>query len=125
MPTPDYVLELRRKVGNSLLMLPGVAVALLRNNPDTQAKEVLLVQRADNGQWTPITGIVDPGEEPHHAAAREAKEEAGVDITITRVTAVGTVGPITYPNGDQCQFVEIDFAAELAPGSPNPFVADE
>ena len=31
----------------------------------------LTVRRADDGAWTPVTGIIDPGEEPAIAAVRE------------------------------------------------------
>ena len=37
-----------------------------------------MVKRSDNGEWTPVTGIVDPGEEPAVGAVREALEETGV-----------------------------------------------
>ena len=58
MPTPDFVLALREKVGTALLWLPAVTAVVLRG------QEVLLVRRADTGAWTPVTGIVDPGEQP-------------------------------------------------------------
>ena len=31
----------------------------------------LLARRADNGAWSPVTGIIDPGEHPGDAALRE------------------------------------------------------
>jgi len=74
MPIPDFVLELRELVGTRQLWLPAVTAVVRRDD------EVLLTRRADNGQWAPVTGIVDPGEEPGVAARREAREETGVDI---------------------------------------------
>jgi len=74
MPIPDFVLELRRHVGTAPLPLVGVTAVILRDG------EVLLGRRTDNGALTPITGIVDPGEEPADAAVREALEEAGVRL---------------------------------------------
>jgi 8-oxo-dGTP pyrophosphatase MutT (NUDIX family) len=68
MPIPDFIVDLRRKIGTELLWLPGVTAVVRRDD------EILLVQRADNLRWTPITGIVDPGEQPATAAVREAKE---------------------------------------------------
>jgi 8-oxo-dGTP pyrophosphatase MutT (NUDIX family) len=58
MATPDFVLALREKIGHDELWLPGVTAVVLRGS------EVLLVRRADSGAWTPVTGIVDLGEEP-------------------------------------------------------------
>ena len=55
MPIPDFVLELRRKVGQAQLWLPGITAVVCRGD------EVLLVRRSDNGQWAPITGSVAHG----------------------------------------------------------------
>ncbi len=82
MPTPDFVLDLRRRVGTLPLPLVGVTAVIVRGN------DVLLGRRSDNGRLTPITGIVDPGEEPADAAAREAAEEAGVEIGVDRLAWV-------------------------------------
>jgi len=68
MPTPDFVLALREKIGTASLWLSGVTAVVVRGD------EVLLVRRADTGAWTPVTGIIDPGEEPAVAAVREVEE---------------------------------------------------
>ena len=82
MATPDFIVELRKQVGHTELWLPGVTAIVLKpieaGAPLWAVPEVLLVQRADDGQWTPVTGIVDPREEPHHAAVREVAEETGL-----------------------------------------------
>ena len=82
MPTPDFVLDLRRHIGTAPLSLVGVTAVILRGD------EVLLGRRSDTGALTPITGIVDPGEEPAEAARREALEEAGVRIRVDRLAWV-------------------------------------
>lgn len=65
MPVPEFVLELRRHIGHALLWLPGVTGVVIRG------EQVLLVKRADNGAWTAVTGIVDPGENPADCASRK------------------------------------------------------
>ena len=55
MPTPEYILTLREKIGHDYLWLSG-ATAVIRRDSDHR---VLLVRRSDNGAWTPVTGIVD------------------------------------------------------------------
>ena len=55
-PVPEFIVELRRLVGDHPLWMPGVTAVIRRGD------EVLLVRRADNGRWTPVTGISDPGE---------------------------------------------------------------
>ena len=84
MPTPDFVLDLRRHIGTAPLSLVGVTAVILRGD------DVLLGRRSDTGALTPITGIVDPGEEPADAARREALEEAGVDVMLGEIVQVTT-----------------------------------
>ncbi len=55
MATPDFVLALRAKIGTDPLWLPGTTAVVTRGD------DVLMVRRADTGQWTPVTGIIDPG----------------------------------------------------------------
>jgi 8-oxo-dGTP pyrophosphatase MutT (NUDIX family) len=60
MPIPQF--DLRAAIGHAPLWLIGVTAVVIRDD------EVLLIERADNGIWAPVTGIVDPGEEPADAA---------------------------------------------------------
>ena len=111
MPTPDFVLSLREKIGHELLWLPGITGVVF--NEDDQ---VLLVRRADNGRWTLITGMLDPGEEPAAGTLREVQEEAGVVAEIEHMIHVGSHGPITFPNGDQCTFLNVAFRCRYVSG---------
>src|SRR5699024_9726690 len=116
MSTPDFVLELRRHVGTAPLWLAG-ATAVIRDESGTH---VLLVRRADNGWWTPVTGIIDPGEHPAEAAVREAREEAAVHIRVDRLASLGVSRPITYANGDRAQYIDHTFACTHLAGDPHP-----
>lgn len=131
MATPDFVLELRRHIGHAPLWMPGTTVVIMRpasgvapidwqSTISPESVEILCVCRSDNGAWTPVTGIVDPGEEPALAAAREAKEEADVVIDVRRLLSVEVVGPITYDNGDVTTYLDVAFAAEWVSGQPRP-----
>jgi 8-oxo-dGTP pyrophosphatase MutT (NUDIX family) len=117
VPIPEFIVELRRMVGHHDLWLPGVTAVVSRG------EELLLVQRSDNKEWTPVTGIVDPGEEPAVTARREALEEAGVEIRVDRLASVGVVGPITYPNGDRTTYLDHVFACTWVTGDAH--VADD
>lgn len=119
MATPDFILNLRLRIGHDPLWLIGVTAVVLNNAAD----QILLVKRSDNGRWTPITGIVDPGEHPEVAAVREAMEEAGVRIEVERLTLVSVTEPATYPNGDQVQFLDHTYRCRHLKGVP--FAADE
>lgn len=116
MPTPEFIRRLRRHIGHEPLWLAG-ATAVIR---DGASGNVLLVRRADSGAWTPVTGIVDPGEKPAEAAVREAAEEAGVHIEVRRLAQVGVTELITYGNGDQAQYIDHTFECAWISGEPHP-----
>ena len=113
MPTPEFVLDLRRHVGTAPLPLVGVTAVILRGD------EVLLGRRSDSGALTPITGIVDPGEEPAVTARREALEEAGVEIRVDSLAWVHQVPRVTYPNGDQADYLDLTFRCTWLAGEPH------
>lgn len=110
MPTPDFVLALREKVGHAPLWMPGVTAVVVAD------RSVLLVRRADNGEWSPITGIIDPEEEPARAAVRETLEETGVVAEATRLVSV-EVSPLrAHANGDLAAYLNLTFRCEYATG---------
>ena len=76
--------------------------------------------RADNLRWTLVTGIIDPGEEPAVAAAREIWEETAVQARPRRLLGVEVVGPVTYDNGDESIYLDTSFAFEWESGAPFP-----
>ncbi len=118
MPTPEFILALREKVGTTRLWLSGATTVVVR--PCADGEEVLLVRRADNGEWTPVAGIVDPGEQPHVAAVREVAEEAGVTAVVERLVWLTVTEVITYDNGDETQYIDHVFRCSWAGGDPHP-----
>jgi 8-oxo-dGTP pyrophosphatase MutT (NUDIX family) len=114
MPTPDFVLALREKIGTDPLWLSGVTAVVTRGD------DVLMVKRSDTGSWTPVTGIIDPGEHPASAAAREVREEADIVARPVRLAMVDVTQPVTYPNGDVSQYLDLTFAFEYVSGEPFP-----
>ncbi len=66
---------------------PKVAVAVVV----TRDAKILLVRRAvdpERGKWSLPAGFVDAGENPARAAEREAQEECGLQIRVTRLMDV-------------------------------------
>lgn len=114
MPTPPFIVELRTHIGHAPLWLIGVTAVVIRDD------EVLLVKRADNGVWAPVTGIVDPGEEPANAAVREVAEETGVTAIPVRLAWVHVTAPVTHVNGDQAQYLDHVFVLRWVAGEPYP-----
>lgn len=118
MPTPDYILDLRRSYGQGLLLLPGVSAVVLRHD-----EHVLLTRRTDSGHWSLPAGIVEPGEQPGTAMLRELVEETRVVAEIERLALLTTDPVQFYPNGDQCQFVSMCFRCRYVSGEAQ--VGDE
>src|SRR3954467_15039784 len=100
MAISRYIAELRKKIGHDLLLLPAVTAIILDHQ-----NRVLLHRSSDDNRWYTIGGAIDPGEEPAAACIREVREETGLTVTINRIVAVGSSPVITYPNGDQCQYI--------------------
>ncbi|ACU36896.1 NUDIX domain-containing protein [Actinosynnema pretiosum subsp. pretiosum] len=115
MATPDFILALREKIGTAPLWLTGVTAVVLRGDD-----EVLMVQRADSGQWTPVTGIIDPGEEPADAAVREVLEESGIVAVAERLVKAHVLPPQQYDNGDRVQYLDLVFRLRWVSGDPHP-----
>ncbi|GAA0702527.1 NUDIX domain-containing protein [Kitasatospora atroaurantiaca] len=111
MAIPPFLAELRSFVGTRPLWLSGVAAVVL----DDRGR-LLLARRADNGRWSIIGGILDPGEQPADGVARECFEETGVTVEPEKLTSV-TVSPMLhYPNGDQAQYLDLTFRCRLVSG---------
>ncbi|MEV4810859.1 NUDIX hydrolase [Micromonospora avicenniae] len=110
MGTPDYILRMRKHIGHDLLWLPSVS-AVVRND----VGELLLGKRTDDGRWSVVSGIVEPGEQPATAVAREVREETGLDVEPIRLSSVVS-HPHTYPNGDRCEYLNLGFECRLLGG---------
>ena len=117
MPIPDFILEIRELIGHHPLWLPGVTAVVRRGD------QLLLVQRSDNGAWTPVTGIPEPGEEPAVAAVREVLEETGVTARVDRLASTWVHGPITHANGDLATYLDLTFTCTWLDGEAH--VADD
>lgn len=118
MPVPDFILDLRAKVGHAMLWLSGATAVILREG--AAGTEVLLVRRSDDGEWSPVCGIVDPGEDPHLAAIREAAEEASVQVEVERLAWLNVTEPVVYANGDVTQYIDHTFRCRWVAGDPVP-----
>jgi len=97
----SYYRGLRDKIGHDLLIIPGVA-GVLR---DEQGR--VLLHRNRDGDWGLPAGAVEPGEAPAQAITREVLEETGLRARVERILGVvgGSGCRLTYPNGDQVEYV--------------------
>lgn len=113
MPIPVFVQQLRAAMGTAPLWLSGVSAVVL----DDEGR-VLLGRRADNGRWAVVSGILEPGEEPAVAAARECAEETGVTVEVVALTSVTVSEQVSYPNGDRAQYLDVCFLCRPVGGEP-------
>lgn len=96
-----YIMNLRKKVGHDLVMMPGAGVFVYRDG------QLLLQKRKDNGQWADHGGALEPGETLEETARREMLEETGLQAGTLELIDVFS-GPdmdYIYPNGDQVTMV--------------------
>ncbi|QTE29229.1 NUDIX hydrolase [Pengzhenrongella sicca] len=119
MPIPEFIRTLRTKVGTDLLWMPGVSAVVVHADG-----RLLLGRRADNDLWAVVSGILEPGEQPAHAAAREVLEETGIVARVVGLAAVSSdAQTVVYGNGDRAQYLDLTFLCESAGG--DPYAADD
>ncbi len=115
MGIPEFLVELRHKIGNHLLLMPGVS-AIVTNDEG----ELLVMRRSDNGRWAIPAGILEPGEHPAAAVVREVYEETGMVVRPVGIAAVFGRLRVRYPNGDESEYLTTTFRCEIVSGTPQP-----
>lgn len=106
----DYVASIRSRIGNDLLLLPGVTAVIREDD-----RFLLARHHSNSDRWSLIGGGVEPGEEPTEALAREVLEEIGATIRIRGIVGAYGGRPLTttYPNGHQVGYVTVAYDCEL------------
>ena len=114
MPIPEFIVALRQHIGHAPLWLIGITAVVIRD------QQLFLIQRSDNQAWTPVTGIVEPGEDPADCAVREVFEESGIHAVARRLAWVHVTRPIVHVNGDHAQYLDHVFRMDWVGGEPFP-----
>jgi 8-oxo-dGTP pyrophosphatase MutT (NUDIX family) len=112
-----YIEEMRALVGRRPLLLGGAAVILL-----DPSGRLLLMRRADTGEWDVLGGTVEPGETLEDTAHRELREELGLavrELTLFRVLS-GPEFYVTFPNGDEVYYVGAAYLGRGLVGEVRP-----
>jgi 8-oxo-dGTP diphosphatase len=113
---PKGALTLLREMGRHLLRRPVVGIAAIARDG---RGHLLLVRRADNGQWALPGGTLEWGETLRSSIVRELFEEAGVE----QVSLGPVVGVFSRPDRDPrfhgvTVAVRCTVGAAGAPGNP-------
>ncbi len=111
----NYIMDLRKIVGNKPLLQVGASVIV-----EDDAGRILLQLRKDNHCWGYAGGSVELGEEVETTAKRELLEETGLVANSLMLFGVfsGVDLHYTYPNGDEVYNIDIvyvckDYSGEL------------
>src|SRR5262249_29358729 len=117
MGMSEYIRNLRRNIGHTLLQLPSVTII----NYDDRG-QILLVKQADTGSWVTPGVAIEPGETPAEAAVREMWEETGLWIEPVRILGVygGPEFVVRYANGDYASYVMTVFEGRTLAGELHP-----
>jgi ADP-ribose pyrophosphatase YjhB (NUDIX family) len=112
----DYFNDPAAPSANSMVPSVNVVVA-------DDAGRILLIRRADNGNWAVPGGAIDLGESMIDAAVRETREESGIDCAITGLVGIFTDPRhvIRYTSNDEVrQEFSIVLAGRAVGGEPTP-----
>lgn len=112
----SQIATVRRWIGHELYIGVGAGAVVV-----DAAGRILMLQRADDGEWDFPAGYLDLGENAASAAQRETREETGLEVAIDRLLGVHSpIEPWTYPNGDRVQTVAAYFRAHITGGTLQP-----
>ena len=97
-------------MGHDLLLLP-VAAALIHD----ERGRLLLQEKSSGEGWSLPAGIIEPGEAPHEAVVREAREETGLVVKPRAIAGVfgGREFRYVYPNGDHVEFTIVVYRCDV------------
>ncbi|MFQ5656758.1 MAG: NUDIX domain-containing protein [Candidatus Methylomirabilales bacterium] len=88
-------------------------------------KKLLLIRRADSGEWGLPGGAVEIGESVEKAILREVREETGLNVEVIRLIGVYSdpqFQVVAYPDGRVMHYVNICFQCGIVGGTfaPSP-----
>lgn len=108
----NYIKWLRKKVGHNTLILNFAGCIIF----DDEGR-LLLQKRSDCSKWGCLGGMIELGESAEEAAAREIKEESGLDVEISSLFGIYSKYFAEFANGDKAQTIVHMFRAKVKGGN--------
>jgi ADP-ribose pyrophosphatase YjhB (NUDIX family) len=117
MPMPPFLEDLRRKVGDSLLVLPSASGVVF-----DELRRILLIRHSNDGKWVVPGGVVEPDEHPARRVVEEVREETGLVVEPVRLVALygGPSCRVVYPSGDTTSYVAAVYECRIVSGTARP-----
>ena len=117
MGMSEYIKNVRKKIGHSLLQMPSVTIMSF-----DESGRLLLVKNRDTNLWVAPGGAIEPFETPSDAAVREMWEETGLIVELDEILGVygGPEFVVEYSNGDKTSYVMIVFKSRVIGGKLSP-----
>jgi 8-oxo-dGTP pyrophosphatase MutT (NUDIX family) len=114
----SYLWRLRQKVGSDLVLMPGAAVAVQREDG-----RILFGRRSDNGVWSLPGGAAEVGGSFARTAIDELREETGLVVAPADLIPIACFSDaarhtIHYPNGDLAHYFSMCFLVRRWDGEP-------
>lgn len=111
MPKTDYYDDASAPKANKIV--PAVTAVVENDN-----REVLMIQRTDNGLWALPGGAQDIGESVVEAIRREVIEETGIEIEVAGLSGIYSDPRhvIAYDDGEVRQEFSLCFRAKMTGG---------
>jgi 8-oxo-dGTP pyrophosphatase MutT (NUDIX family) len=102
------------RIGKRARLRVGCSAAIFDRHRD----KLVLIRRADNGQWCLPGGGMDAGESIVEACAREVLEETGLVVEVGRLIGAYTSPDVllAYADGNEVQVVGLLFEATVVGG---------
>jgi len=111
MENKNYIADLRKMVGDSMLILNAANVIIVNEN-----NEVLLQQRSDSNLWGLPGGLMEIEDSIENCAIREAKEELGIDVELTGFVGIFTNPMMRWRVTDKAKVICYSFTAKIISG---------
>jgi 8-oxo-dGTP pyrophosphatase MutT (NUDIX family) len=103
------------RIGKTATLMVGCAAVIFDGNRE----KILLTRRSDNGRWCLPGGRMEPGESAAEACEREAWEETGLRVKVSRLVGVYTDPNlvIQYKDSKTFQVIAMCFEARIVSGT--------